>query len=236
MKRYTILLFALLFITFSCYKDETGEKVSLDGLLFNNIENSIIELKCSFNQSYQNELINQGYNTNEIGGSPTFTNDRFDRENESMIFYNPNKYLIFEDTKVFKTSKITINIWIFASIDLDGNWLLHNYPNYSLRQNFFSTWSTNPVSMWGVFLNSNIIPRNQWIMITSTVENNNFKFYINGVLKGNNTINGYNFLCDNTLNNEIEVGVISFGYVKMDDLTIYNRALSDVEIQKLYNN
>ncbi len=246
MRKQIILLLALLFSTISCYKAETGEEISLDGLFFENIENGVI-LKCSFNPLYLNEIQNQGLTASIIGIGPYFHPNRNNINNQSMSF-RTNSYLKIEDNNKLHSNTLSINFWIEnnASISSSNRFIISKGDFYD-EGSFFIT--SNKLYLGkgsgyfeGLDFNnfiSNLL--NQWVMITVIIEQNVLKIYLNGNLEVTKTLN-YNFEINNG-NKSLNIGT---GFINntitstftgtIDDLTIYNSALSDQEIQNLYNN
>ena len=76
---------------------------------------------------------------------------------------------------------------------------------------------------------------NEWYMIVSTLEDDTVKAYVNGVYIGESTLTGP----INPDNRPLEIGrdvpgLTEFFHGKIDDVRIYNRTLTDSEIQELY--
>ena len=86
----------------------------------------------------------------------------------------------------------------------------------------------------------------EWLMITANYSSNSFKIYINGI---NETITNTSLTQDNCSQNDFQIGGFyqtnsncgsSIGFSQMfdgfiDDIGIWNRALTDCEIKNLYN-
>jgi hypothetical protein len=83
------------------------------------------------------------------------------------------------------------------------------------------------------------VPDN-WYFITSVYDNKNMKIYLNGILADTETFNANT---DDTVpTNDLTIGVRSYHGIKdmyyngvIDDLRIYNNALTGSEIQQIYN-
>ena len=75
---------------------------------------------------------------------------------------------------------------------------------------------------------------NQWVMVTATYDGNAAKMYINGVLGGSSNISS------SVTSTNMFIGASNSGGYQdfpglIDDVRIYNRALSAAEVQALYN-
>ena len=87
-------------------------------------------------------------------------------------------------------------------------------------------------------INSGIkCPLNTWTHLAVTYDQNNFVFYVNGVKAS--TKNSTNRLSDSS-GMKLYIGASPFGAIEdfsglMDDVRIYNRSLSEAEVQELYN-
>jgi hypothetical protein len=84
----------------------------------------------------------------------------------------------------------------------------------------------------------NALSLDTWIFFALIIEGKNFKFYHNEALVNNVDItHGVNILNDGTLGDFV-LGMYGDGFAfngSLDDITVYNRALTDVEITTLYN-
>ncbi len=175
----------------------------------------------------------------------TLTSDRFSNLNSAYSFNNntisaPYKsYLTFSDTRKFSVSIWTYEPIYYTSVHYIG---LRSPGQNSNFWNLYTSnglaWQTflNPSGTLGVFLPNQQIPINTWTNIICTYENGTWKLYLNGKLVGS-------ALSSITFNNDtitpLEIGNSGnyepfFG--KIDDVRIYNRALTQEEITYLANN
>jgi len=88
----------------------------------------------------------------------------------------------------------------------------------------------------GVVLNSSATPLNQWVNVIFTINNSIACLYYNGVLVGSQAINGGNInlqspMCIGRMNHP----AYDAHQGKLDDIGIWNRALTPCEITDLYN-
>lgn len=82
---------------------------------------------------------------------------------------------------------------------------------------------------------SDTINFNEWYMITSTLKNDTVRSYVNGVFIGEGTLTGPITADNRPLEIGRDVpGVTEIFHGKIDDVRIYNRALTDLETQELF--
>jgi uncharacterized protein (TIGR02145 family) len=193
------------------------------------------------------------YNATEFGNTFSYINDRNNNSSSAIQFNGTNNYLTVP-TAVYFNSDFTITTWVNItshnqwqnlldfgtgttnnvvfglSYDFSGN------PNFKVR-NGVSESTLNP---------SLVLPTNSWKLLTLTLSNNKFKYYIDGVVA--DSTNGLvNNPSERTASVETPVNVVrTSNYIGMsnfgsyyfngalDDLRIYNRALSPIEIREMY--
>ena len=82
------------------------------------------------------------------------------------------------------------------------------------------------------------IPLNQWVYVSFVCKNNTAYFYIDGNLIGKKQMNGnYSYKKNSPLIIGKDIpGLVEYANGKIDEIRIYNRALSDSEIKFLYQN
>jgi hypothetical protein len=179
----------------------------------------------------------------------TLTSDRFGNSNSAYFFANstisvPYKsYLSFSDTK-----KISVSFWVFTAINNVGNhfigmrqpgtktqfWQIYTAYTPTEKGILFGSWTNGTLN--GVFAQNRQIPINAWTHVIASYENSSWKLYINGVLIAS-TSTSIKF--DNDVNTPLTFG--NSGNFdpfngRLDDIRIYNRALTQEEITYLANN
>ena len=162
-------------------------------------------------------------NNGTVNGA-TLTNDRFGNEDCAYSFDGEDDYI---DINIFNLNSFTISLWMKSSQT--------NFPHYGA--NLFS----NQIARHLIRLNSDgmiylsnnpsVINDNEWHFIVIAINNSFRQCFVD------NVFSEYNFL--GTFNGETVLG-FDYGYGSyysgiIDDVRIYNRALSDEEIQELYN-
>lgn len=185
--------------------------------------------------------------------SATLTIDRFGVENRAYNFDGISNYIEIPSSSTLSFSE-TFSLCAFVSVNnfqhsapikeqaiiskiVDGNW----YGGYELRAGgdginslFVSTTNIN---------GNNLSPyqtgffENQWYFVCSVYDGNNFKLYVNDSEKASLSASGQ----IQTSNIPLRIGrrggagfYNCYFNGKIDDVRIYNRALTSTEIQQLY--
>lgn len=191
-----------------------------------------------------NDLSGNGNNGTNNGAS--LTTDRFGNVNSSYNFQNSSNTISIPHNSLFgfqATSSFTISIWCNISnlsnvIHIIGkradfsptfNWQIAYGGGYG--PNFGS--GTGPGVYNGAFSSETLLV-NTWYHLVGKFDNGIWSIYINGVLKATNN----NALANPDTNTPITIGNSgnwqqSF-YGKLDDIGIWNRALTQQEITNLY--
>lgn len=214
----------------------TSAAIPLDGLV----------AYYPFNGNTLDETGN-GHNGTIIG-EVLLCEDRKGNANSAYRFSGePFNYISVEDTADLHLSTFTLNAWVYTDADdYSFNAFLIckgrdiNYGSYSLQVN-----DVNAVTLYGGSNSAGIegIPEVRvWHMITGTVQGDQAKFYLDGVLMDEQTLT-YPFVYDNmeplTLGMHYYTGVPDYYTYPLlgvlDDVRIYNRVLGEEEIQTLYD-
>jgi hypothetical protein len=186
--------------------------------------------------------------------SATLTTDRFGIENRAFNFNGNGNYIEVPSSPTLTFSN-TFSLCAFVSVDnfqhsapikqqaiiskiVDGNW----YGGYELMAGgdgikglFASTTNIN---------GSNFAPEktgfleNQWYFVCSVYDGNNFTLYVNGSIMASSPATGQIQTSNIPLRMGRRGGAGFYNCYfkgKIDDVRIYNRALSNTEIQQLYN-
>jgi gliding motility-associated-like protein len=197
-----------------------------------------------------NDLSGNG-NNGTVNGA-TLTTDRFGNANSAYSFDGVNDYINVGNANMLNSNIVSISAW-FNAVDYGSQAQLYQGNLVSKREQ--SGWGgayqlalnsspSNvvyaPYTISGQ--NGNVFSTtqttNQWIHVLYVHDLNSARIYINGVLSGTtNVIGGL------TANNlpvwfgaRPNAGSLShFLNGKLDDVGIWNRALSNSEIQQLYN-
>ena len=223
-----ILLFSVLFTTMSF--TQVPSYVPANGLLG----------WWPFNGNANDE---SGNGNNGTVSGATLTTDLYGDANSAYIFDGINDYINAGDFYNFNNSNFTISVW-FVQIGPTSNALiskrevngLGNWWHLTLNT-FLISASNNGPFLWLAPLHENF-NKYTWTNYTITREGNVISFFANGILSSQDILSTtYN------MNNNANLifGSLFFDGAygdfhngKLDDIGIWNRALTDCEIQNLY--
>ncbi len=200
-----------------------------------------------------------GNNNNGTVNGATLTTDRFGNANSAYNFDGINDLISIPDSNNLSiTNNITMAAWVYVNSDnqnyhsilskrLNGNW------SYNLSLSYYFGPGGSPTEVNKVFsgrrnnfgaqleykFSNEPIVFGQWLHITVKIENNVITFYKNGIDMGVN-LYGNQFTIP-MINQAIGLAIGSNGdggewfNGKLDDIGIWNRALSEQEITNMYN-
>ena len=194
-----------------------------------------------------NAIDSSGNANNGIVNGATLTTDRFGNVNSAFNFDGVNDWInINNSNSLNPTSQITISAWV--------NTLAYNVSNASMVVNkgwdqgpghydiliFSSNNKSRFVIGSNIYVESNSnINLNQWTFITVSIDSLTMKIYINGTLENTVLQNNNNSFGTNT--DPLYIGKHDYNNApyyfngKIDDIGIWNRALTQAEITDLYN-
>jgi hypothetical protein len=142
---------------------------------------------------------------------------------------------VADDASINPTSAITIQCWIKSNTE-NNKGLVAKW-NTSAKDYMLTKFSsTFRLYIGDVSLDSGTIPTSGWVSITATYDGSNMKTYINGVLS---TTTSYSASIPNNTN-VLEIGrfnsQVNLSYSeRIDDVRIYDIALSSDEVEQNYN-
>lgn len=247
MKKYFYILIVVTLFSCSRNWDNPFDSNNEQGL---NIPTDGLVAYYPFNGNANDESGN-GINGTVMGA--TLTTDRFGNNNSAFSFDGTNDYIKANAT-TFPTAQRTVSIWFYTETVSNRPGLLgygggprattwFQAINGLGRQSFHmqSHWLVNAIDYY-----YSQPPVNAWYHWIMTTDSSGTKIYINGIFKTSNTIYVNNTNVDGK---ELGIGVIvntngsapyTDGNVKyfngiLDDIRIYNRALTETEIQSLYH-
>ncbi len=181
--------------------------------------------------------------------------DRMGNLNQAYSFNGTSSYISVNDNSSLDISNVTISAWYLAT-DYGTSTQLNQGHIVSKREssgwgsgyqlavesstNTNGIWATftNGTNAWVAFTSNSILTSNNWINVIYTHDNNFAKLYINGVLLSTTIVNGGLGFNDLPLwfgARPFSGGNSSFFNGKLDDIGIWNRALSEQEILALYH-
>ncbi len=186
-----------------------------------------------------NAIDNSGNGNNGTVYGAVPTSDRFGNANSAMSFNGVNNYITVPDSASLKPNQITMSAWIKPAqlsgyMDIVSKYYANGYylrildsSLYSARIDFFAAGDSNATGTE--------VPANIWSHVVSTYDGTYQKVYINGVLKDSKSGMGPAI---SNVSNPLTIGALTGGgdYFSgaIDDVRVYNRALSQTEVQSLY--
>jgi hypothetical protein len=179
----------------------------------------------------------------------TFTEDRFGNTYSALSLDGINDYIIVGSHNAFNLTSWTLNIWINITQISEGhkpliakddnasdhiNYQLSLVSNNRIRTSFETCKSESNYNLY-----SETVDYNNWMMLTYTFDENDGKtcLYIDGELVRSEIYKKSQCADIADLKFGHSKGQIEFAYFGglMDDIRIYNRALSEDDIEKLYH-
>jgi hypothetical protein len=182
----------------------------------------------------------------------TLTTDRYGNLNSAYSFDGVNNVITVPNSSSLQNiSEITISAWIninqFYFVPNFG----YNFPIFTKSNQSFS-WGNYELQIWqgGAQIITHLgsqetgcatnIPLNQWKHIVTTISNGITKFYVDGVLisSGNSGVFPQTPISTMPIliGRNIQGGSPEAANGKIDDIGIWNRALSQQEVTNLNNN
>lgn len=193
-----------------------------------------------FNENANDESGN-GNNGTVIGA--TLTTDRYDNPNKAYLFNGTNNYINIPSSSSLAlfgnlNTGITLCAWINTTVitkqGIFGRWGGTTGIRYLMFMEYGGMGDMH-LTKEGI-ISRNIMYSNNWYFLTSVYDNVShlIKFYINGVLDTSRTTTNP-FLGADTPQ-DLNIGRFNNQYYfkgKIDDIRIYNRALTQYEITNL---
>ena len=179
-------------------------------------------------------------NNGTVNGA-TLTADRFGVTNKAFSFDGDDYINGFVNNSGL--SNLSFSVWVNTPNTSSGTFVHLGSDNGSPYCNGvslgnFSAPSTNLVGHYsciGFFNSSANFATNQWSHCTMVLQNNVLYFYINGILLSQIPTAGFYSPDDNFWFGSTYINYVSMFLGKLDDIGIWNRALTDCEIKDLYN-
>ena len=191
-----------------------------------------------------NDVSGNGYNGTPSGGV-TFTADRFGNPNSAVLFDGSSGSITTLPLNFASNSTVSVSLWLkansptggpatyYLAIDNTAFVVAHSYypsPSPGLNQIVFGAQSGTTTGTAGGY----ITPGN-WYHFVGTYDGTTIRAYINGSLIQQTNLSGPM----NDPNSPLNFGGVStYPYYwngSLDDVRIYNRALTDAEVAQLYS-
>ena len=204
-------------------------------------------------------------NNGTVNGA-TLTEDRFGMANKSYNFNALNwssgsggDYIYIPFDTIFNSDMISVSLWMWRNSTLDfglgqrpiarfeggynnpngQQWQLAiSEPNAPIISSVVYAPSSNNDQNY-MLISGETYGLNVWQNVTFTLENGNFKQYLNGLLIADTSIADFELNTNSSSGISIGLSIQANGNWhpfdgKLDDIAIYNRALSPEEITALY--
>ncbi len=205
-----------------------------------------------------------GNGLNGIVNGATLTTDRFGNQNSAYLFNGVDNYIVVKNSAILNPKQITLSAWFFAtkSFDGDGNNVIiskpytsHVAPYYqwhlgvggdqhvSARQFGFLGWMATSAGALSTdkkfILGTEVI--GVWKHLVTSFDGSVVKVYVDGKLEmTSRSLSTPSVI--NTYNTDVFIGkhgnamgTIDYTPAIIDDIRIYNRALTADEIKQLYD-
>uniref|UniRef100_A0A832D0V2 T9SS type A sorting domain-containing protein n=1 Tax=Ignavibacterium album TaxID=591197 RepID=A0A832D0V2_9BACT len=187
------------------------------------------------------------YQNNATVFNATLTDDRFGNSNSAYEFNGINAYISAPSTFLLESPhyELTQTAWVNVyNWGISGNSFVPIIMKSDSAANAFQyrlALSPNTVitsinnwlnTVWQTGFNMNL---NEWYMITSVLKEDTVSTYVNNEYVGYTLLNGPIFYDNKPLEIGRDVpGTTEYFYGKLDDIKIFNRALSYQEVMNLY--
>lgn len=200
---------------------------------------------------------------NGVVSGATLTSNRFGNGSSAYSFNGTSAYIQVADADVFSvtaTGKLSISVWVrpgtlsFPDVEGTGyvHWLgkgvasqhewtfrMYSAGNSEGRENRISFYAFNPSGGEGAgSYTQDPVVTQEWLHFVGVIDvaAGTIKIYKNGVLRDTDPLSGYSIVPQNGTA-PLRIGTRDFAsYFKgaIDNLYVYNRVLTDAEIQSLY--
>ena len=178
-------------------------------------------------------------NNGNVNGA-TLTTDRFGNANSAYSFNGTNNFIkILSSASIQPTNSISYSCWVYITTNTSSTFFTKNYSAGYNSYSFEKANNTFGVALIGIggLQDNNSVNLNSWNFLMCTYDGTMLKFYLNGILV--QSLNS-NLLLSYSGNN-LFIGVsndpsvfVKYFSGKLDDIGIWNRALTQDEITSLY--
>lgn len=190
-----------------------------------------------------------GNDNNGIVSGAALTEDRNGNENSAYRFNGINNSIkVIKSSSLNITNQITISLWFKTKGSLDKNVIiskgnspyLYDYEWFinletEKKISFVITLKNEPIEHFAVtFETDEILNDDKWRHLAATFDGESLKLYLNGIIGETSNIGRVRII--NLSDDDIYIGSLNNTYHffgSIDDIGIYKRALTSLEIQEL---
>ena len=184
-----------------------------------------------------------GNGNNGIINGAVLTTDRFGNANKAFNFSGNDDYISAKDSSSLDiTEQLTLSAWIDTENSLESGYIIkkgqsggdENYSIFMINRDPIARVHASNGLYYSVRTSENTIG-SAWTHSVGTYNGNQLSIYVNGILKNKGAV-PRNLISNSS---DLYIGLdfqTSEFQGKIDDIAIYNRSLSESEIQRLFNN
>jgi hypothetical protein len=184
-----------------------------------------------FNGNANDESVN---GNNGFVNGPILTTDRFGNSNKAYSFDGVNDNINpLQNNLPFGTTARTISVW-FQRIGTGG--CLFSYGSANTSNAYMISIGANIISNQGWADDFPVYPSidNSWHNLVCTFDGLNSTIYLDNSNLGSNSMTSWNTIAGSFYFGTRVLNDMDFFNGKIDDIAIWNRALSNCEVQQLY--
>jgi hypothetical protein len=189
-----------------------------------------------------------GNGNNGVIQGAILTTDRFSLPSQAYYFNGTGGLIILPLDYTHFENNFTIAVWVkFDNFNIDYPYIMHGdnsfiqfhglgpvYGSMEGQLTFYQQNGSNVSSRFGDFFSNTKLDANKWYFVVITRSNLTFNMYINGIFANQVTDNMAYPISGSYLFLGRGAGQDSYLTGALDSIRIYNRAISDNEIQTLY--
>jgi len=200
----------------------------------------------SFDGKYMNWATNQALDSSGQGNNGTLVNMSTTTSptrgviGQALQFNGTNQYISTLNFPPF-TSAFTLSAWVYANNTGNYKEIIAKSLGSGATRNdgeLRLTPGTQLLQLVGIggtpVSASDPVPFNKWTYVTGTFDGTNSRVYINGVLEGSSASITYSGQASDPLYIGLRADLFGYFPGTIDDVRIYNRALTAQEVQTLY--
>jgi len=187
-------------------------------------------------------------NNGTVNGA-SLTSDRSGNGNNAYSYDGVNDFIEVQNNSSLNPTNYTVSAWVnpsgfYLNNQDDANYIVgkgndYNQGNYSLLYKSLNRKAYGAIGVFNFVNTTSSINTGNWYNLISTWDGTNLKIYFNGILENTSVSNSINI---GNSNENLFFGTMATNPTwpywlngKIDDIGIWNRALTQQEITALYN-